>query len=743
MRLVSTLLYATLLLCTRVCAFIPGIDGPLSHQEALEGGNTTFLCDTTPDSSGDEFMILVWYKNNIPIYSFEIPDREWADSTFNATGRMSADVRSQPTAVTVSALTEDDQAVYHCRVDFRLSPTRNIGVNLTVVVLPSPPFFMDELDNKVERTVGTYHEGDTLVLKCLVIGGRPPPRLSWYSGSNLVDASDADSDIPSVRENELYLPLTRANAGSISCRASNTNLAPPVESKLDIELYLPAYNVSIHWVWGTADGVLRAGHPVLAQCTAPGSYPQPDLSWWLDQKHLTRHSNQSWVSSSSTAISYLELHPSVGDDGATLACVATNHVMAPSRNSKADVITLNVTYSPLLEVVRVGDGKLNEVVELDPLHLECEVKANPPAYKFIWYFNDSEIKSNSVWGENVTSQVLYVEEATREHAGRYSCVAVNSIGETRAESFTVTVLYPPECSHHGIRLVKEALSCNVKALPAPDTYLWHIEPSDSLEQRLTTGSRLLPLDQITGSLDRSLKASCEASNGIASQERACERTFSFEQLRPRQPQQCDLAFEHGEFHIRCVPVENATYYEVSVWKLSTSNSSLVLEKRASMGFGSSQALSSTGSTWLVRAGLGKLGAGDEAGALACNRYGCSKALLLRPSETLLKAASPPWWNVLLSKEVCIPLVAAVLLVLFAASSAAALRAARRARTKPPVIQVLQLDDVTRNFLDNLPEHKLQASCSLRSCSSGYSEGSQRWGPPPPDVTLTLHRESAV
>lgn len=78
--------------------------------------------------------------------------------------------------------------------------------------------------------------------------------------------------------------------------------------------------------------------------------------------------------------------------------------------------------------------------------------------------------------------------------------------------------------------------------------------------------------------------------------------------------------------------------------MSTSNASLVLDKRASMGFGPSQALAHGSGAWLVRAGLGKLRAGDEAGALACNRYGCSRALLLRPTENLLQAAAPPWWH---------------------------------------------------------------------------------------------------
>lgn len=41
-----------------------------------------------------------------------------------------------------------------------------------ISVLPSPPFFMDELNNKVENRIGPYHDGDTLLLRCLVIGGK-------------------------------------------------------------------------------------------------------------------------------------------------------------------------------------------------------------------------------------------------------------------------------------------------------------------------------------------------------------------------------------------------------------------------------------------------------------------------------------------------------------------------------------------------------------------------------------------
>lgn len=55
---------------------------------------------------------------------------------------------------------------------------------------------------------------------------------------------------------------------------------------------MPAYNVTIHWVEGTADETLQAGKAAVVRCRAHGSYPPPDLAWWLDHRHLTQHSNQ-------------------------------------------------------------------------------------------------------------------------------------------------------------------------------------------------------------------------------------------------------------------------------------------------------------------------------------------------------------------------------------------------------------------------------------------------------------------
>ncbi|CAG9105517.1 unnamed protein product [Plutella xylostella] len=746
-----------LLFIKYVTAFIPGADGPVSPAQGLEGGAATLACPSAPDQPADEMMLLVWYKDNAPIYSYDARiGSSWSNEFFNSSGRVSVDLHRQPTTITVSRLREDDEGLYHCRVDFLMTPTRNIGVNLSIVVVPSFPFFLDEMGNKVESKVGPYHEGDTLMLSCLVIGGRPPPRISWYSGGALVDASDGASEVPGVKENELYLPLTREHSGPLTCRASNTELIAPVEASVEIELYLSPQNVSIHWVSGTdSEETLRAGEPAVVGCRAGGSHPAPTLAWWLDHRHLTQHSNQTWLNGSQTALSYLQLTPSVGDHGATLSCIATNPAMEPERASRADVITLNVTYSPIVEVSKVGDGKMNEVVELDTLHLECEIKANPPVDKIEWYFNDSKIHAGGRWGDNTSAPSLVVEESGRELAGRYACAAGNSVGETRAHAVTISVLYKPECSRDGITLDQETLMCHIDSLPPPEAYFWHITPVGLETQQLTTGSALLPLSQIIGPLTEPLHVTCSAENGIATQEKACERVVSLKHLRPPQPQHCDLAFEDDEVQMRCIPVENATHYEVSVWRMSSSNTSLILAHRGAMGWGSGLALARGPGPWLVRGSLGQLRAGDEAGAAACNVYGCSTAVLLRPTDVLLYAASPPWWHFLLERDAFIAVGAVLLIAVFILSTYIAVAySRRRCKPRPPMVQVLQLDDVAREYLQALEVKRLAAS-SVRSCSSGYSGGSLESEPPAvdrvakpyywdqPDVTHTLHRESAV
>lgn len=114
---------------------------------------------------------------------------------------------------------------------------------------------------------------------------------------------------------------------------------------------------------------------------------------------------------------------------------------------------------------------------------------------------------------------------------------------------------PPACTESGITLNQETVMCNVNSLPSPDNYFWQVQPSDSDVQQLTTGSPLLHLSQLLGSLSGMLHVKCEASNGIASQEKTCEKFLNLAHLRPPQPKQCDLAYEKEVFKVRCISGE--------------------------------------------------------------------------------------------------------------------------------------------------------------------------------------------
>lgn len=77
--------------------------------------------------------------------------------------------------------------------------------------------------------------------------------------------------------------------------------------------------------------------------------------------------------------------------------------------------------------------------------------------------------------------------------------------------------------------------------------------------------------------------------------------------------------------------------------MSKSNASLILNSKSALGFGAQALIRNADEGWRIGGLLGTLSDGDEAGTAACNRYGCSEILLLRPTEQLLNDAKLPWW----------------------------------------------------------------------------------------------------
>lgn len=97
--------------------------------------------------------------------------RLWSSPTAFGT-RAHFSSTSHPAQLKIDNVRIEDEGVYRCRVDFRNSPTRNLKINLTVIVPPDRPIIYEPNRHDKTSTVESFNEGNDIVLACEVSGGK-------------------------------------------------------------------------------------------------------------------------------------------------------------------------------------------------------------------------------------------------------------------------------------------------------------------------------------------------------------------------------------------------------------------------------------------------------------------------------------------------------------------------------------------------------------------------------------------
>ncbi|KAE8750741.1 hypothetical protein FOCC_FOCC002451, partial [Frankliniella occidentalis] len=268
-----------------------------------------------------------------PVHSFDARSRnqghEMLWSSPEAFGpRAYFRTATTPAELVVDSLNVDDEGTYRCRVDFRNSPTRNVRVNLTVIVPPSKPVIFDSERKDTKNLIQPYNEGANVVLLCEVRGGRPRPRVMWYLENAMLD------DSVEVGENGVTINrLTLPNVGRqhlharLICQASNTNLAMPQAKAVVLDVNLRPTAVTIT----TRERHLESNKTYEIECKAQGSRPLAVISWWKGTHHI-RHQDKTLQQSDSEGVtlSVLKFVPTIEDDGKYLTCRAENPAIADS-----------------------------------------------------------------------------------------------------------------------------------------------------------------------------------------------------------------------------------------------------------------------------------------------------------------------------------------------------------------------------------------------------------------------------
>lgn len=97
--------------------------------------------------------------------------------------------------------------------------------------------------------------------------------------------------------------------------------------------------------------------------------------------------------------------------------------------------------SPIVTIKLGLSLKANDINEGDDVYFECDVQANPKAYKLVWYKDGKELHQNMTARIFLPSgQSLVLRSVTRNSAGEYSCMAVNVEGKSTSRPVTLEIM---------------------------------------------------------------------------------------------------------------------------------------------------------------------------------------------------------------------------------------------------------------------------------------------------------------
>uniref|UniRef100_A0A182II24 Ig-like domain-containing protein n=1 Tax=Anopheles arabiensis TaxID=7173 RepID=A0A182II24_ANOAR len=454
-------------------------DVPTHLEKVLVNETAQIKCDVSSNLTNDRILLVVWYKDNVPIYSYDTrgphvnSPSHWKDVAILEDRANFKTTREQSRAVLViSPVQKKDAGIFRCRVDFLLSPTKNSNVNLEIVVPPDVPKIHNEAGVVLPSHAGPYEEGGDLVLICVVTGGNPTPKITWSSNGKTLPSAMIDYAHESTLSSRLVVRnLSRAHQHNVySCQASNF-YRRNVTANVTIELRLRPLAVEI--VNGSSP--LSADRRYIVQCQSVGSRPPAKITWWMGGVQLTA-TNQTTSEDGNSTLASLSFTPTREDHGKTLICRATNELV--KRGTKETSMKLNVFYLPTLKLELGINMNPEDIEEGDDVYFECKVNANPSAYKVVWKHNDKVVQHNSKSGVIMSSTALALQTVTRHQAGNYTCIASNVEGDGESNTVDLKVMYKPICRPdqkkiYGVARNEAAeILCQVDAYPPPESFKW-------------------------------------------------------------------------------------------------------------------------------------------------------------------------------------------------------------------------------------------------------------------------------
>ncbi|RWS08313.1 hemicentin-2-like protein, partial [Dinothrombium tinctorium] len=288
--------------------------------------------------------MVIWYRGitGKPLYTLDT--RRIASITIpknfapekNGDNRFTFDTSTNPPSLVIESVTEEDEGEYRCRIDYRVSRTRNYVIRLHVIVPAKEAVIMDRKGFRLNKIVGPLDEGSDFTVICESFG-KPQPSITWLtSDERLLDDSYFITAYGTSRNEYHLYSLNRSSLMvELICRASNTNISIPSEASVFIDLNLRPLEVKIV----KPRKPISSGSQASFECQSFGSRPRPLINWWIGSIHMS-DAQESISNDGNLTSSTLSFTPSREDNGKYILCRVENPAIENS--AIEDVIQLNV-----------------------------------------------------------------------------------------------------------------------------------------------------------------------------------------------------------------------------------------------------------------------------------------------------------------------------------------------------------------------------------------------------------------